>query len=435
MLLGHVDTVWPRGTLRQRPFRVEDGRAYGPGVFDMKSGVAVMLAALEAIAELDLPRPHPVKVLLSCDEESGSPTSRDLIEARSAGSAPRCSCLEPPLPGGAAKTERKGVARYELIARGVSAHAGLDPEQGIQRHRRAGASGARAATGSNDLDGVSVNVGVIRGGTVVNVVAAEARAEIDVRFRHLGAGARGQRTVSPRSRRCSRRALGGPGRSRPPAAGADGRRGVALCAERARSRQSWDSSSARAAPAAAATATSPPRLGVPTPRRARRRRRRRPRRARAHPAQRPAASRRAAHCSRHPPLGGRRPNDAMPTPAADRLRGTESMCNLLIRAIAASTRSSGSRSCRSRVWGMHGSRHRAADRAGGGQGGGGQLIGAFDGEALVGFVYGFVAMERGRTVHHSHLLGVKPSYRSARRRLPAQAGAAGARAGSGHRPT
>ena len=123
MLLGHVDTVWPRGTLRQRPFRVEDGRAYGPGVFDMKSGVAVMLAALEAIGELDLPRPHPLKVLLSCDEESGSATSRDLIQAE-AGGARRCCVLEPPLPGGRAKTERKGVARYELIARGVSAHAG-----------------------------------------------------------------------------------------------------------------------------------------------------------------------------------------------------------------------------------------------------------------------------------------------------------------------
>ena len=110
MLLGHVDTVWPRGTLRQRPFRVEDGRAYGPGIFDMKSGVAVMLAALEADRRARICRaPHPIELLLSCDEESGSPTSRELIQAEAAECA-AVLVLEPPLPGGAAKTERKGVA-------------------------------------------------------------------------------------------------------------------------------------------------------------------------------------------------------------------------------------------------------------------------------------------------------------------------------------
>ncbi len=183
MLLGHVDTVWPAGTLRRRPFRVEDGRAYGPGLFDMKSGVAVMLAALEAIVELGLPRPHPISLLLSCDEESGSPTSRDLIEAEAAGCA-AVLVLEPPLPGGRAKTERKGVARYQLIARGVSAHAGLDPERGVSAIAEL-AYQVLALHRLNDLNGISVNVGVIKGGTYANVIAAEARAEIDVRFRTM----------------------------------------------------------------------------------------------------------------------------------------------------------------------------------------------------------------------------------------------------------
>jgi glutamate carboxypeptidase len=188
MLLGHVDTVWPRGTLERRPFRVEGGRAYGPGVFDMKSGVALMVAALEAIGELDLQQPHPLKILLSCDEESGSSTSRDLIETEAAGCA-AVLVMEPPLPGGRAKTARKGVARYELIARGVSAHAGLEPEKGTSAIVEI-AQQVLALAALSDLDGVNVNVGVIRGGTFANVVAAEARVEIDVRFRTMAQGSR-----------------------------------------------------------------------------------------------------------------------------------------------------------------------------------------------------------------------------------------------------
>ena len=128
----------------------------------MKSGVAVMLAALEAIVDLDLPRPHPIELLLSCDEESGSPTSRDLIQAEAAGCA-AVLVLEPPLPGGKAKTERKGVARYELIARGVSAHAGLDPERGVSAIAEF-AYQVLALHRLNDLNGIWVNVGVIQVG-------------------------------------------------------------------------------------------------------------------------------------------------------------------------------------------------------------------------------------------------------------------------------
>ena len=182
LLLGHLDTVWPHGTLSRRPFRVDNGRAYGPGLLDMKSGVAIMLAAIDAIRELGLATSRPIRVLLTCDEESGSESSRDLIQSEATGCA-AVLVLEPPLSGGRAKTERKGVARYELVVRGVAAHAGLAPERG----RSAVTELAHQLLALDRLNdpgtGVSVNAGVVRGGTFRNVVAAEASAEIDVRFR------------------------------------------------------------------------------------------------------------------------------------------------------------------------------------------------------------------------------------------------------------
>jgi glutamate carboxypeptidase len=187
LLLGHVDTVWPLATLTRSPFRVENGRAFGPGIFDMKSGVEVMIAALEAIHELDLKPWREIRILLSCDEESGSTTSRDLI----ASEASHCAAvfvLEPSLPGGKAKTARKGIASYELIARGVSAHAGLDPEKGVSAITEL-ARQILALNALNDAsEGISVNVGVISGGTLSNVVASQARAEVDVRFRTMAQG-------------------------------------------------------------------------------------------------------------------------------------------------------------------------------------------------------------------------------------------------------
>lgn len=184
MLLGHVDTVWPRGTLARRPFRVDNGRAYGPGVFDMKSGVALILAAVDAINDLGLQPQHQLKILLSCDEESGSSTSRELIQTEAAECA-AVFVLEPSLPGGLVKTERKGIANYEVIARGVSAHAGLDPDKGVSATAEL-AHQLLALSRLNDLGrGISVNVGVIHGGTFSNVIAAEARAQVDVRFRTM----------------------------------------------------------------------------------------------------------------------------------------------------------------------------------------------------------------------------------------------------------
>lgn len=187
LLLGHVDTVWPLATLASRPFRVENGCAFGPGIFDMKSGVEVMVAALEAIHALELQPGREIRMLLSCDEESGSTTSRDLITAEAADCV-AVFVLEPSLPGGKVKTARKGIANYEVIARGISAHAGLDPEKGISAISEL-ARQILALNALNDLkQGITVNVGVISGGTLSNVIASEARAEVDVRFRTIAQG-------------------------------------------------------------------------------------------------------------------------------------------------------------------------------------------------------------------------------------------------------
>jgi glutamate carboxypeptidase len=187
LLLGHVDTVWPLATLTSSAFRVENGRAFGPGIFDMKSGVEVMVAALEAIHELDLKPWREIRILLSCDEESGSTTSRDLITSEASDCA-AVFVLEPSLPGGNVKTARKGIANYEVIARGVSAHAGLDPEKGVSAILEL-ARQILALNALNDgSEGISINVGVISGGTLSNVVASDARAEVDVRFRTIAQG-------------------------------------------------------------------------------------------------------------------------------------------------------------------------------------------------------------------------------------------------------
>ena len=187
LLLGHVDTVWPLATLAARPFRVENGCAFGPGIFDMKSGVEVMVAALEAIRELELQPQREIRMFLSCDEECGSITSRDLITAQAADCA-AVFVLEPSLPGGKVKTARKGISNYEVIARGISAHAGLDPEKGISAISEL-ARQILALHALNDLQqGITVNVGVISGGTLSNVIASEARAEVDVRFQTMAQG-------------------------------------------------------------------------------------------------------------------------------------------------------------------------------------------------------------------------------------------------------
>lgn len=179
LLLGHFDTVWPLGTLERMPFRREGDRLYGPGAFDMKAGIAIGIAAVAALRATRTRHP-PVTMLWTTDEEIGSGTSRETIEAE-ARQARAVLVLEPALPGGALKTARKGVGQYDVVVHGISAHAGLDPGKGASAIHELAAQIA-AIERLQDLErGVSVNAGLISGGTRPNVVAEEARATIDVR--------------------------------------------------------------------------------------------------------------------------------------------------------------------------------------------------------------------------------------------------------------
>ena len=129
LLLGHFDTVWPVGQLDRMPLTRSSGRLHGPGVFDMKAGIAIGMLATRALLETGAPIPHRIVMLWTTDEEIGSGTSRALIEEEARRSS-AVLVLEPSLPGGAVKTSRKGVGEFELVVHGVSAHAGLDPDKG-----------------------------------------------------------------------------------------------------------------------------------------------------------------------------------------------------------------------------------------------------------------------------------------------------------------
>jgi glutamate carboxypeptidase len=181
MLLGHLDTVWPLGTLKAMPFRVKDGRVWGPGTLDMKAGVAMGLTAMEALREADALQ-RPVIFLLNSDEEVGSAVSRPITE-KLAREAAAVFVLEPAQGlGGAYKTARKGVGDYILRVNGVAAHAGVDFKRGHSAIHEL-AYQLEKVRDFTELDrGQTVNAGVIRGGTRTNVVAAEAVAEIDVRI-------------------------------------------------------------------------------------------------------------------------------------------------------------------------------------------------------------------------------------------------------------
>jgi glutamate carboxypeptidase len=189
LILGHFDTVWEVGTLDGMPLREEAGRLYGPGVFDMKSGIGVALLAMRALREVAPATAPSVVTLFTTDEEIGSGTSRALIEEEARRSA-AVLVLEPSLPGGAAKTSRKGCGEFELIVHGVMAHAGIDAGKGVSAIHEM-ARQIVAVEGLQDpARGVSINVGTIEGGTRTNVVAAEARAGVDVRVPSMTEAAR-----------------------------------------------------------------------------------------------------------------------------------------------------------------------------------------------------------------------------------------------------
>ena len=180
LVMTHIDTVWPLGTIERRPFVVEDDVARGPGVFDMKASVAMMLEAVRWLEEQGLEH-RAIRWLINTEEEVGSPVSRPLIEelARQSGYV---LCLEPPVPPmGALKTSRKGVGIFTVRIRGRAAHAGADPEKGISAIQEL-ANQIHYLHSLTDFSlGTTVNVGVVGGGTRPNVVAEEAWARVDLR--------------------------------------------------------------------------------------------------------------------------------------------------------------------------------------------------------------------------------------------------------------
>jgi glutamate carboxypeptidase len=190
LLLCHMDTVWEAGTLAQRPVRVDDGRLYGPGAFDMKGGIVNALWAVRALRELNLFPNRRVTLLVTSDEEIGSRTSRPIIEAEAV-SHDAVFVLEPAQPPNAAlKTWRKGVGVYRVSITGRSAHAGVDHEKGINAIEEL-AHQVLAIQRFTDYEvGTTVNVGVVEGGTRSNVIPERATARVDVRVMNAAEAAR-----------------------------------------------------------------------------------------------------------------------------------------------------------------------------------------------------------------------------------------------------
>ncbi len=215
--IGHSDTVWPAGTIRSMPFRRRAGRLYGPGVLDMKSGLAFFIYAVRALRDLDIPVRRKVVLLVLSDEEVGSKTSRPITE----GEAKRSDCVLVLEPGtgltGKLKTARKGVGNYTISIEGRAAHAGVDFSNGASAILEAARQIEKLAGFTNLQRGTTVNPGIISGGTRTNVIAAEARIDVDVRVSRLKDAApldRKFRSLKPFDKRCRVRVEGG--LNRPP---------------------------------------------------------------------------------------------------------------------------------------------------------------------------------------------------------------------------
>ncbi len=182
LLLCHFDTVWPMNEAKRRPFSIENGRARGPGVHDMKAGTLIALFALKALAHLKVRSRCKLKILLTSDEEIGSPTSKKIIEAEGRKSS-ACFVMEGAHNRSTLTTSRKGVGRFFLKVTGRAAHAGVEPEKGASAIEEV-ARQIQTLHAMNDYGrGISVNVGVISGGERPNIVAAHAAAQVDVRVK------------------------------------------------------------------------------------------------------------------------------------------------------------------------------------------------------------------------------------------------------------
>jgi glutamate carboxypeptidase len=211
LLLGHHDTVYPLGTLANMPCKVENGNLHGPGVLDMKSGIALMLHAIAALQAWHGGLPRPVTVFLVSDEEVGSHSSRKITEslAKESGGV---LVLEPAAGlRGAVKTARKGVGEFTLQVQGIAAHAGLDPGSGHSAILELSRQIVAISKLNNLWQGISVNAGVIQGGTRTNVVAAEASVAIDVRIKGMHQAAaldRKLRSLKPFDKHCKLKMTG-----------------------------------------------------------------------------------------------------------------------------------------------------------------------------------------------------------------------------------
>ena len=217
LALGHSDTVWSMGTLRSMPFRQADGRLWGPGVLDMKSGIAFFLFAVQALREFDRPVGRKVVLQLNSDEEVGSESSRALTEKN----ALRSNAVLVLEPGtgltGKIKTARKGVGDFTVTVLGKASHAGVDFQAGASAILELARQLEKIAGFTQLNRGITVNPGVISGGTRSNVVAAEARAEVDIRILRLkdAAGLEKKfRGLKPFDKRCTIEVTGG--LNRPP---------------------------------------------------------------------------------------------------------------------------------------------------------------------------------------------------------------------------
>jgi len=212
LILGHTDTVHPRGTLSAaRGLRRDGDRLYGPGIFDMKASCVMAIEALRCLTAAGFSPRRPVTLLLTCDEEIGSATGRPLVE-REARQAAQVLVLEPPAPGGCVKTARKGVGAWTVAAQGIAAHAGLNPEKGASAILELARQTERLHSLNDSAEGTNFNIGVIRGGTRSNVVAAQAEIEIDVRFSKMSEARRVENlmsTLAPFDKRVSLSIKGG----------------------------------------------------------------------------------------------------------------------------------------------------------------------------------------------------------------------------------
>jgi glutamate carboxypeptidase len=217
LALGHSDTVWPLGTLAQMPFRQADGRLWGPGVLDMKSGIALFIYAVRALRELEIPVASRVKLLINSDEEVGSDSSRTLTQ-ETARKAKAVLVLEPGTGlEGKLKTARKGVGGYTITVHGRASHAGVDFPAGASAILELARQIERVSGFTNLKSGITVNPGLISGGSRSNVVAAEARAVVDIRvprMRDAETLARKFHALKPVDKRCKIEIEGG--MNRPP---------------------------------------------------------------------------------------------------------------------------------------------------------------------------------------------------------------------------